>query len=41
MNQPANSVLRVSFADNTQIQDLALLKQVIEFLGNMIELDLS
>ena len=40
MNQPANTVLRLSFADNTEITDAKLLKRVISFLGNMGELDM-
>jgi len=40
MNQPANTVLRVSFANNPEITDTKLMKRVVAFLKNMIELDM-
>lgn len=40
MNQPSNSVLRVSFANNPEITDAKLMKRVVAFLKNMIELDM-
>jgi hypothetical protein len=41
MNQPGNTVLRLSFAGNTQITSLGKLRAIFQFVPNLIELDLS